>query len=1615
MQRIRPLALAEAVEPPAPAAGEDKLDHPLEVAPQLPGFDVSETGPGPASVEGRLDRWQRKLLDLTTRNRLLSLKHGAATIRLVCPAPADLEDRLAEGTSFRVVGMPGLEGAAGRDAALHQQRTGEDIDEAYARDAMERGEVLSPLPPEKLDAALVELYRKSRLDMAEGGANTLFLAVGFLTWRKSETDIRIHRAPLVLLPVRLERRSARSGVRLSHHEDEPRFNLTLLQMLRQDFDLDIPELAGSLPADESGVDVPKVWNLVRRAVRDIAGFEVVEDVVLGSFSFAKYLMWKDLIDRTEALKANRVVRHLLETPRDPYHCDGEPPRPEALDGEVGPGDLFTPLPADSSQLAAVVGSGRGCDFVLDGPPGTGKSQTIANMIAHNLALGRKVLFVAEKRAALEVVHRRLVAQGLGPFCLELHSNKASKQEVLRQLDTSWSTVEAAPGELWDRRATELKTSRDGLNRLVASLHRRHENGLSLYEAVGRVVRDGADAAIPLDWDNEPEQGEARMEARREAVRRLEFHRPALVERESLETVGRTEWSNAWQAEIVSAAVAMGPIASAMDNEASRFARAIGVELGRDAKGLAAAADLAGALRRAAGSDLAFAFAPDAGKAIEHVRGTLPHVASYAREAAGLTAIMEPAAVGQLDLTGLEAAWSAAKAAIWPMSIFRRKAVAQRLAAGGKADPEKDLPRLRVLQGLLIRIEESASYTTKVPGWAGTATDIAAVTGTLDAAEAIRSAIVRAAETPEQLASLRLAVRRLCSEASELLAADAAIGRACDDFRTAHSRFSDALSRYERTASSTTPIDADDLPGSVKDLSARVSSRATQLNAWTAWRRARGAADELGLGPIAAAVEAGTIPPGGASEAFELAYAHWWAGRAIDEDPVVRDFSHAEQADAVRRFREMDDRFADLTRSYIRARLSGAIPAKDAKDQAPGFGALAHQLKLQKRHKPVRQLVAEMGPALTTLTPCLLMSPLSVAQYLPADAALFDLVIFDEASQITPWDAVGAIARGRQLVVAGDPRQMPPTSFFDRAGGADDDEGDVEADQESILDECLGARLPRRRLTWHYRSRHESLIAFSNHRYYDGDLITFPAPVTRDRAVSLRRVSGAWSRGKSRTNQAEAEAIVAEVVARLADPGFVDEAGRRLTLGVITLNAEQQKLIEDLLDRARRARPELEPYFADDAAEPVVVKNLETVQGDERDVILLGIGYGPETPDAPVMAMNFGPLNRGGGWRRLNVAITRARREMVVFTSFPPNLIDLNRTSAQAVRDLKHFLEFAERGPQALGEAIAGSVGGFESPFEQAVARALRERGWTVVPQIGVSRFRIDLGVVHPDSPGDFLLGVECDGASYHSAATARDRDKVREAVLAALGWRLARVWSTDWWIDARGALDRLDATIAAALAASREAAAQTPLRSENPTAPVPLFQDNQAGPVPDPADPADADEVERALGGSYRATTFERLRDAIEPTRFNDPAYAGALRQMIAAVVEQEGPVRDDLLVERIARAHGFKRSGRVIRDRVISLLRGSAHLETEQGGAVFVWADAATMEGWSEARYPATANDVRSLEEISLREIAAALGMCGSEDRASEAARAFGIRRVSSSARERMDRAAPPAGHLSV
>ncbi|MCB1130788.1 MAG: DUF3320 domain-containing protein, partial [Verrucomicrobiae bacterium] len=516
-------------------------------------------------------------------------------------------------------------------------------------------------------------------------------------------------------------------------------------------------------------------------------------------------------------------------------------------------------------------------------------------------------------------------------------------------------------------------------------------------------------------------------------------------------------------------------------------------------------------------------------------------------------------------------------------------------------------------------------------------------------------------------------------------------------------------------------------------------------------------------------------------------------------------------------------------------------------------------------------------------------------------------------------------------------------------------------------------------------------------------LTFPSPEMEQGGVRFRHLPNArYDKGKSRTNRVEAEFLVQELVSRLRNPSLP-----RRSYGVVTFSQAQQALVENLLDEERRKYPEIEQHFGDEPpveGEPVFVKNLENVQGDERDVIFFSICYGLD--EAGKLSMNFGPLNRDGGERRLNVAVTRAKHEVVVFSGLRGDQIDLTRTRARGVKDLKYFLEYAERGPRALIAATSSaSTGEADSEFERLVAERIRAAGYDVHHQVGCSGYRIDLGVVDPTSPGRYLLGVECDGATYHRAATARDRDKLRQAVLEDLGWKLHRIWSTDWWHNAESEMEKLLVEITR-LRDAREEEIQDQAASDSSSEPE--------APKADESELLASSEMSGRIpthpnGGSsassvYEIADFTPFKADIAPDRFYDSGYDSILKQLIGHVLEKESPILDELLVNRIARAHGFHRSGRVISDRVLKLAKAHFHLKPDPVGGMFVWLDKDMPESWTLFRTPESEDTSRRIEEICFEEIRAAIPNDPNDDTPVEIARTFGIKRLAAQGRKRIE-----------
>ena len=1532
---IRPLALDQPAETAGRAAetaeraepGREDPPTPLIEADAASGGDRNGAASLPVPGEtpdARVDRWLRQLLDLSLRNPLLNYRAKKSAIPITCPDPGLLEDKLAAGKRIRL--DPRVEHP--EDLTLLNRDGAKDAADRAAREALEQNRLTTDLDSKALETQTVDLYRRTRTALEEGGANTLYLMLGFLRWRREPGKGKHLLAPLVLIPVTLERASARARMYIVKHDDEPRFNTTLLELLHQDYKLDVQGLDGPLPADEHGVHVGEIWNRVRRTTVDTPNFEVIEDVSLGNASFAKYLMWKDLRDRREALRKSPVVTQLLdsdlaaaETAADddndetPYNAalyggTGRPAVPaREIDSRYGPAELLTPLPADGSQTAAVADAHEGRSFVLVGPPGTGKSQTIANLIAHYLGNGKTVLFASEKTAALNVVHHRVKEIGLDAHCLELHSNKSRKTDVIAQLDRAWNPLPGAappprsrrgrpprhagadatpenadPGRgrdelplenagaaaparrppetaattaeaAWRRESDELVDLRKRLNDVPERLHLRRRNGLTPYEAIGlNGKRPELARAVKLHWAAADEHSEDDRRELHELAERLGKQAEAAGGIGPQDPVRRVQYDH----------LPPDPDHELRDTaRAARHAaeqRLAASRAFRQAVGLADTGPTAvsAALREKAEYQMARAIAaverscgePDTTEpwigcitapATPERLYELKKAAEKIRDEAGrLSAPYHPDAWKRIDGNRISAQWRAAEARWWPARFLATRRIKRLmvqegcLPVGTAPDVEHDA---EVLEGLRTAHERTGrirqSLPCELPGWTPDridpllnlvklAWDLEQATGDdalydtrADTAEGRRDRARVAAHTaratargapapvppetrtgggPEDIATTQ--PHRPDGAGAETARAAKSLVRAHERLIEVDQALKTVITPETRTPTPETRADTggrhDDGPeprGSAETAAAAedLLDSIPKLRTWRAYRRRRTEAEAAGLRPLVDAIDAGRIRPQDAAEAFDTAYAAWWCQAVIAEDPVLREFSTPEQERNIDRFRELDEHYRATTAKLVAFRVREAIPARDGFTQKSEWGVLAREIQKKRRHKSVRALIEECPNAVRRLAPCLLMSPLSVAQYLDPGTR-FDVVILDEASQITACDAVGVLARAAQVIVAGDPKQMPPSNFFARQSPADDEE-DSE-DLESILDDLLASGMPTRHLHMHYRSRCESLIAFSNARYYGEKLVTFPSRATSDHALKLVRPDGYYARGGARDNEGEAKAVVAEVVRRLTHE---NEETRRDTIGVIAVNSQQQKLIEDLLDRERGENPAMEWAFGPTADEPVFVKNIETVQGDERDVILFSVTYGPDRTGR--VSMNFGPLNRDGGERRLNVALTRARREMMVFSTLNPDQIDLSRTNARAIRDLKHFLQFAEHGPQALERAASAPLGDFESPLEEQIAAELAKRGWTVHPQIGVSGYRIDLGVVDPDNPGRYVAGIEADGAMYHSAAGARERDKIRQAALEARRWTMLRVWSTDWWADNAAETAKLDAKL----------------------------------------------------------------------------------------------------------------------------------------------------------------------------------------------------------------------------
>ncbi|MGY4385441.1 hypothetical protein ACVWYN_002481 [Pedobacter sp. UYP24] len=1500
--------------------------------------------------------WERKLLDLTLRNSLLNLRVTKSVIQFITIDASKLEDVLSTGKEFQMLPKPSDWDNPLRDAAIYKKINNSDPISDLVKHELQHNKIRTFLTEQELGYSLTNIYRSSRTSMEENGANTLYIGLGMLKWYETPASERPRYAPLLLIPIEIVRKSALKGYIIKSREEETIMNVTLLEMLRQDFGLNIGGLE-SLPKDESGVDVKRIFNTIRQLIMGKSRWDVEEQAILGNFSFSKFILWNDIHNNSDKLCRNKVVASLVSGKLE-WDVEDQDSSNAILDKNLHPASLALPISADSSQLQAIISSSQNKSFVLHGPPGTGKSQTITNIIANALYHGKTVLFVAAKKAALEVVESRLEAIGIGAFCLELHSNKSKKSEVLQQLKAATETqLKASTLKVLDE-AGRLLDLRTELNQYVEVLHKKQPFGYSLFELFskyGQIKNANGNVRFPaaklenlaqqqlIAWGDLAEE----MQATAQVSGNAHGH--------PLKAIAVSNFSQQLKQDSSTLSQKLIQLLLQIKTSAAQAAEILNIDITLVSR------NQYDALYQIAGKMLRLPDTPDSLLRAHPFERTLVKIIVIAKHGikrdtlrTELQQFFEDS-VFSITAGQMLTEWNMASEKWFIPKWLTQNKIAKELTAhsiGIKIN--KDQVPILLTKIIALQKEQSfidkAKYLPTALGflWNDGSAEWATVLNVCTSLIEINNNVSDLLDVPDS-SNWRIAMAEQFTEGSNLFvsANTIALQTYCEQ--------SDELQKTELELNKLLQVDGQLLTQPddnwITNLTTEVQgwiNHLDELKNWISWILVKEKANEAGLQPLVQAYEDGIIEGNKLHAEYLKSFYRSAAEYIIEGDPSLNAFNGSLFQEKIRKFRQISKQFEQLTRQELYAKLASKVPSfSQEASQSSEIGFLQRNIRNNGRATSIRKIFDGIPNLLHRLTPCMLMSPISVAQYFDASTEKFDLVIFDEASQMPTCEAVGAIARATNVIIVGDPKQMPPTNFF--AVNNVDEENIEKEDLESILDDCLALSMPSQHLLWHYRSKHESLIAFSNAKYYDNKLLTFPSMDDISSKVQFVAVKGHYDKGKTRQNKFEADAIVKEIVRRLSDPILAKKS-----IGIVTFSSVQQSLIEDKLTTIFSLRPDLEK-IALETEEPIFIKNLENVQGDERDIILFSIGYGPD--EKGHVSLNFGPINREGGWRRLNVAVSRARYEMLVFSTLKSDQIDLNRSQSEGMAGLKAFLAYAEKGKIALPGRTANTAE-WEPEFENLIAEEIRKHGHVVHTQIGCSTYKIDLAVVNPENPNEYILGILSDGKGYEAAKTSKDREIIQVDVLNALGWNIHKIWSTEWW-------EKPEAVIAGILSAIE----QSKQKQFEVTHPEPTTTPLENSAITDTPISNLLDGVRITNALNYEIT---ELKYAQNRTRdhFLDPRNLGKVKTQLLNIIKSEAPISKNLLFKRITSAWRTRLMGDVSKylEDILATMRLQ---QTESFGRTFYWKAGQESTTYKQYRTTTVEAHKRAIEDLSTEEIA--------------------------------------------
>ena len=1484
------------------------------------------------NINTKLEYWKNRLLDLGKRNRLINCplpKDGKRIQRhsllINLPAPEDIWSMLSDSDDTLSFPVP---------SNLYEDEHESEIELLSFTD------IQTNQSPKETHKTLRSLMKKSKDFAEEKGLNALYLAFGFLNWVESGTEGQEMRSPLLLMPVKLTQKDLFSPIVLSRSDEEISVNYSLEQKLLNDFDIELP----TLTEDTTREKFVEYLSSVAQAVK-ASGWNISNDVAhLSLFSFSKINMYRDLERNADKICGHHIIRVINgEALRDGASISG-------IEGynhdNTEPQDVFSVIDSDSSQQDAILLARRGISFVLQGPPGTGKSQTITNIIAELIADGKKVLFVSEKMAALEVVFRRLTQTGLDPFCLTLHSHNAKRREILDQFDKSikMSRQKAKLQQDIYNKLYRLKEVRNALNQYSSELHTPvGPLGKTIYQVNGYLAKYENDRNIDFVPDN-PETFTPELLAKCELALKevtrivsksgyqqnnpwngcvltssptLEFRQRFIVGAKKLftqineglaifdkinEILGiNSDWAladieniqrifdcirispkvapewialdlvaiiadlnrcvkfldarNAAQATLDNLKIECAGIQLSVDNDEKVSQTGAAVSENIDAynhayesqKNLFAQKTDCLEKHRMAKTNYALD-KDDYRKKQEQCKAREQNWQSSQKN----LLLKYDKKILTLDINGMLSRYRTEYHTFFRRIGSRykqdRRAMLACCKAAEKLTYEQGLSLLDSVKNVLNKklMYERQVESTKIADKKYLASEaeldeisenLDKITIALSSAESKLSSerqnlltainitqskcqavltekeeILRAicqkigdslnkrisndTDFNELISTLEWCINfksiakqysfssnfinEACNGGDELIKRTGANVQMLREWQSmiasSYEKFISLFDEAVKESAHTSPLTK------LSEMVSNCKDNFASLESLVDYRMAEKELAGLGIDAYLMKAKKIGLNFDEIIPIFMKCFYRSWLDAVIPNYSSVQDFRRLRQDERVALFKDLDKSHLEISKAIVISKLVARLPNLDAFSANFEIALLRREMTKQRRLMPTRRLIAELPTLLPALKPCVMMSPLSISTYLGSNFE-FDTVIFDEASQVRTEDAIGAIFRAKQVIIAGDSKQLPPTDFF-TSSISTSDEYEVDEDGEvndagaydSLLDEAI--MLPTQTLLWHYRSRHEHLIAFSNAKIYQGNLITFPSAVENADGMGVEYIhvkGGVYDRGGKNGNKSEAAKV-----ADLVFEHFHLYPGR--SIGIIAFGEIQQSAILDALIEKRRVNPTFEPFFKEDREEPLFVKNLETVQGDERDTIILSIGYAPDA--AGHFYMRFGPINYNGGERRLNVAITRARYNLKLVGSIMPTDINPERVSGQGPKLLRLYIDFAINGSKAiLGEITEVHDSLFDSPFEASVHEFLTINGYDVATQVGCSGYRIDMAVRHPKYTGRFAIGVECDGATYHSARTARERDRLRQTVLEDMGWKIYRIWSTDWIKD----------------------------------------------------------------------------------------------------------------------------------------------------------------------------------------------------------------------------------------